>query len=95
MTDADILEIVKLQLGILADTYDTVLTHDITVAELEIASEGITLNPDDIKDCNLVIMYACYLFRKRASMEGMPRMLRYALNNRLMAEKVRFSDGGI
>ena len=40
-----------------------------------------------------MVMYAAYLFRKRAD-EGspqMPRMLRYALNNRLFSQKMKES----
>ena len=50
---------------------------------------GILL--EDIQDVNLIVMYAAYLYRKRAD-EGapqMPRMLRYALNNRLFSQKIR------
>jgi hypothetical protein len=36
----------------------------------------------------LVVMYAAWLWRKRDNMEGMPRMLRYALNNRIFQEKM-------
>jgi hypothetical protein len=32
-------------------------------------------------------MYAAYLWRQRVTGEGMPRMLRYALNNRLFSRK--------
>ena len=52
-----------------------------------IAREGVALT-DSIEDAQLVILYAAYLFRKRATNEGMPRMLRWALNNRI------FSRGG-
>ena len=34
-------------------------------------------------------MYAAYLWRSRTTGEGMPRMLRYALNNRLFSRKAR------
>ena len=43
---------------------------------------------DSLEDAQLILMYAAYLFRKRATDEGMPRMLRWALNNRI------FSGGG-
>ena len=39
------------------------------------------------EDGQLVEMYAAYLIRKRATAEGMPRMLRWALNNRLFGQK--------
>ena len=49
--------------------------------------EGVTLT-NSAEDAQLIIMYAAYLYRKRATNEGMPRMLRWALNNRI------FSGGG-
>jgi hypothetical protein len=47
---------------------------------------------DTARDNNLVIMYAAYLYRKRKAdnpkgEDKMPRMLRSALNDRLIAEK--------
>ena len=59
-------------------------------ARVEIAREGVTL-ADDVGDNQLVVMYAAWTWRRRDSGEGMPRMLRYALNNRIFAEKMRGS----
>lgn len=68
--------------------WDVYLTGLITASEQMIGREGITLG-DSLEDANLVVMYAAYLYRKRATDNApMPRMLRYALNNRLFAEKV-------
>lgn len=93
MTDATILDMTKANLQILKDNtlQDEYLQMLITSAREMIAREGITLN-DSIEDGNLVVMYAAYLYRKRADGEPvMPRMLRYALNNRLFSQKVRES----
>lgn len=51
-----------------------------------ITREGITLE-DTVEDLQLVEMYAAYLVRKRNTTEAMPRMLRWALNNRLFSQK--------
>lgn len=103
MTDADLLAMLKSNLEIYPEntTQDLFLTQLVNVAKAEIAREGITLE-DTISDDNLVVMYAAYLFRKRASdgvgtsysttatmAVGMPRMLRYALNNRLFSQKMK------
>lgn len=89
MTDAEILTMLKANLQILTSAYDAYLAQLITAAESEIAREGITLSLSDLNDVNIVVMYAAYLYRKRADdTPVMPRMLRYALNNRLFAEKV-------
>ena len=41
-----------------------------------------------VTDANLVIMYAAWLWRRRDTMEAMPRMLRWQLNNRVFSEKM-------
>ena len=87
MTDLAILPILKMNLGIAGTTWDRYLQTLLAVARKEIAREGITIN-DSVDDDNLIVMYAAYLFRKRAEDTAtMPRMLRYALNNRVIAEK--------
>lgn len=89
MTDAEKLTMLKVDLGISVDAYDARLTQYIGAANAEIGREGITLSDESLDDCNLVIMFAAWMWRKRDSGEGMPRMLRYALNNRLFAEKMK------
>ncbi len=88
MTNEERLALVKANLEISNKLRDVYLTHLIEVAEAEIKREGITLK-DTTADEGLVVMYASYLYRKRTGDEqGMPRMLRYALNNRLLSEKM-------
>lgn len=84
-----ILSMLKTDLGIMSTTaYDDRLTQYLENAESSITEEGVTLDLENIKDCQLVVMYAAWTWRKRDSGEGMPRMLRYALNNRIFSEKV-------
>ncbi len=90
MTDDDLLEMLKFNLEIISknESYNDYLSSLITAAKQMIGREGITLT-DTVEDGNLVVMYAAYLYRKRAEdTPVMPRMLRYALNNRLFSEKV-------
>lgn len=85
-----LLEMLKVDLRYTTDAFDDRLTLYITSAEQLIAKEGATLSPDDVpEDAQLVVMYAAWLWRKRDSGEGMPRMLRYLLNNRIFSEKMR------
>lgn len=81
----DKLSALKIDLGITTTAYDTRLAEYITAAENEIEREGATLNESDDQ---LVVMFAAWLWRRRDSGEGMPRMVRYALNNRIFAEKM-------
>lgn len=89
MTDAELLKMTKSNLQIAGSTWDDYLAQLLTAAQGAIATQGITLDLEKIDDCNLVVMYASYLYRKRADDNpSMPRMLRYELNNRLFAQKV-------
>lgn len=90
MTDADILQMTKHNLAIAGATWNEYLTSLIGAAKHAIGREGIVLDVNDIEDCNLIVMYTAYLYRKRADDDPqMPRMLRYALNNRLLSVKAR------
>ena len=91
MTDETILTMLKANLQIMPGKtlQDEYLNSLITAAKQMITREGITL-ADTVEDGQLVVMYAAYLYRKRADdAPVMPRMLRYALNNRLFSQKVR------
>lgn len=88
MTNAGILSMLKSNLQIMGTTWDEYLTQLVEVAKREIEREGVELYMSEIDDVNLVVMYASYLYRKRNTDGPMPRMLRYALNNRLFAGKL-------
>lgn len=92
MADNAILSSLKIDLGVSSDAYDSRLTEYINAAKKAISEQGVTIDESDIEDIQLIIMYAAWTWRKRDSGEGMPRMLRYALNCRVLAEKARESD---
>lgn len=93
MTDSDILVILKIDLQISSAALDSYLSTLITAARGYIRTEGITLS-GGAEDGMLVEMYAAYLYRRRREENvQMPRMLRWALNNRLMKEKGAALDG--
>lgn len=95
MTQADLLTLLQADLNLLSPdaTRLAQLEHLIQVSLQLISREGVTLQePYSAEDGQLVIMYAAYLFRKRATDEPMPRMLRWALNNRIFSEKARAAD---
>lgn len=99
METATVLSLLKADLELRNSINDDYLTSLIGVAQSRIEAEGITLgNTED--DIQLVEMYAAYLYRKRAvssesystaalNPQGMPYMLRLALNNRIFAEKMQ------
>lgn len=91
MDNTAMLTALKTDLGITTNAYDQRLDQYLTSAKKAIEIEGITLT-DSIADSDLVIRYAAWLWRKRATGEGIPRSLRWALNNRLFSEKISGED---
>ena len=79
------LTLLKTDLGIRTSTaYDTRLEQLLTAAMKFIKEEGASdLDASDPLDQQLIVMYAAWLWRKRDDMPGMPRALRWALNNRV------------
>lgn len=95
MTRLEILSMTKSNLQIAGSSFDDYLEFLIDAAQNAIKAEGITIDFDAIDDCNLIVMYTSYLYRKRVGDDPvMPRMLRYALNNRVFAEKAKAEEGG-
>ena len=90
MTDAQIaaiLKSLKVDLGILRTTaYDERLTEIIKSSYQMITREGATLDVSNLEDAQLVVMYSAWTWRRRDTGEGMPRMLRWALNNRILGQ---------
>lgn len=68
------------------------LKQNIEAARELIQREGVMIG-ESAEDVQLVEMYAAYLIRKRGSNDGVPRMLRWALNNRLFSQKAQVADG--
>lgn len=90
MTDQEILGLLKSNLSILHTAQDDYLTFLITTSKTSLTEMGISLDLEDAEDINLVIMHSAYLFRKRAEDDPvMPRMLKFAIHNRLFSEKAR------
>lgn len=102
MNEQTMLEALKVDLGISTNAYDSRLTEYLNMAAAAIEEEGITLDSAAASDGNLQVMYAAWLWRKRTgdsqmmstqqNLSGMPRMLRWLLNNRLFAEKTKEAE---
>lgn len=108
MTEQELLEMTKMNLQLITKQYDGYIRLLIKAAKDYIARKGINLDLTAIGDCNLVIMYAAYLYRARNYITptadstnnkyfattsnnagDMPRMLKRAINNRLLSQKVK------
>lgn len=91
MNTEDLLTLTQANLDLIAldASRENQLSFLIKTAIELIAREGVTLTePYTSEDANLIVMYASYLYRKRATDEPMPRMLRWALNNRIFGRDV-------
>ena len=88
MTEQDRLTMLKTDLGISSTGYDDRLKQILRSSEKAIKKEGVSsLDNTDLDDCQLIVMYAAWIWRQRDTGAGMPRMLRWSLNNRIFAEK--------
>lgn len=83
MTAANLLTKMKLDLGFSSDAFNERLTDKLNSAIQRIQAEGCTLTDSD-SDQDLVLMYAEWLWLHRIDGAAMPRMIRYALNNRVL-----------
>ncbi len=86
------LDMLRTDLGITTNKYDVRLYKLIESAQKMIETEGITIDDTDPQDQQLVVSYAAWMWRRRDTMEGMPRMLRWQLNNRLMSQKMKETE---
>lgn len=82
MADMTKLQMLKIDLGINKTIYDDRLEQYLTAAKAEIEREGVTLT-DSAADQNLIVQYAAWLWHKRDTGDGIPRMIRWQINNRL------------
>ena len=101
MTNDDLLVMLKANLEIITDymdeeakaAKDAELTVYIDAAKTYITREGATLSLLDVGDCQLIVMYAAWLYEKRklnvsyGNTVEMPCMLRWNLNNKLLEAK--------
>lgn len=93
MTKEERLTLLKNDLQMLTSSNDSLLSSLLDASVEYIQKEGITLVENDIGIDMVIVQYAAYLFRKRASEEtAMPRFLRYNLNNILFSQKGKAND---
>ena len=89
MTDQERLAVLKKDLQMLTDSNDDYLKILLNQAKAQVQREGVDLS-GGIEGDMVVIQYAAYLFRRRASGEtAMPRFLRLQLNNMKISQAGR------
>lgn len=89
MTIGDILTMLKVDLGITTTAYDERLEQYVESAKTQIEREGAVLSLEVVDHVQTIIMYAAWMWRRRDTGEGMPRMLRYQLNNLVLSQKMK------
>lgn len=92
MDNDTMLAAVKVDLGITTTAYDIRLGQYLDAARSAIEREGIIIDNMSVDDGNMIVMYAAHLWRKRDTGEGMPKMLRWMMNNRLFGQKLQEED---
>ena len=97
MTDEHLLSMLRADLEQPSPTVNEYLLDLLGVARERIAAVGINIDENSISDGGLIVMFAAYLYRKRKAdnpkgVDKMPRMLRSAINDRLMAEKGKVTE---
>lgn len=89
MTEASaLLQALKIDLGISSNAFNDRLTAYLQSAQQAITREGVTLT-DSAEDNMLTVQYAAWTWRHRDTGADMPRMLRWALNNRICSEHMQ------
>ena len=88
MNHEEMLAALKIDLGLTTTKYDERLVTYLERAEQEITREGVRLSGERTDDVNLVIQYAAWMWRKRDTGEGMPRMIRWQINNRIFGKEL-------
>lgn len=102
MTEADLLTMLKLNLEVITDYMDadakaakeTELLQYLRAAREYVTREGVSLT-DSAGDAQILVMYASWLYNRRKSDNtygAMPRMLRWAINNRLFEQDITGSN---
>ena len=83
MADNPALAMLKVDLGFLNPAVEVLdyLQYLLDAASKALAKKGVVLDSSDPEDLHLHVMYAAWLYRKRATGAAMPDMLRYALRN--------------
>lgn len=87
---ANLLAGIKVDLQIQGSTaYDDRLSQYIEAAVQEIERQGATLTEETAENNSIIQAYVCWRWRTRDTMSGMPRALRFSLNNLIFSQHAR------
>lgn len=86
---ATILASVKVDLGITSTAYDSRLTQYIQAGAGDMERQGADLSTETAETNQLLVSWASWQWRTRDTREGMPRALRFSLNNFIFSQKMK------
>jgi len=84
-----ILAAVKVDLGITSTAYDVRLKAYIEAAVGNMERQGADLSLETAETNQLITAHASWQWRTRDTREGMPRALRFSLNNLIFSQKMK------
>lgn len=96
MIDDNALALLKADLGLYTVTgpVESLLKSKLASAQNKLFKHGITIDTADGDDLDLLVMYAAWLYRKRAGSELMPPMLRAAINDHKVTQGAAQTEDG-
>ena len=95
MTENDVLELLKTDLGITITKRDTYFKSLLDAAKGELDRKGIAMDYEtsDIDDIFLLVDYAAWNYRKRLEGAPLSENLRIRIHNRIMRNRARGGAG--
>lgn len=84
-----ILASVKVDLGITSTAYDSRLTQYINAGAGDMERQGADLSQETAETNQLLVAWTSWQWRTRDTREGMPRALRFSLNNLIFSQKMK------
>ena len=93
-TTANVLSMVKINLGISTTAYDAAIINDVSYARSCLSDFGLILDETDPSEAYLTVMYTTWLWRERETGQKMPRMLEAAMNNKLAHQLMSDATAG-
>ncbi len=95
MNEVFALSLLKADLGLYTVTgpVEDLLRSKLASAAKKLEKHGIQIDMEDGDDLDLLVMYAAWLYRKRAGSEPMPPMLRAAINDHKVTPPAQ-TEGG-
>ena len=89
---ATILASVKIDLGITSTVYDERLTQYINAGLGDMERQGADLSTETAETNQLLVAWTSWQWRTRDTREGMPRALRFSLNNLIFSQKMQTEE---